>query len=302
MKQSKAEFKIGITVIIAIILLIMGVLWGKRVSLSAGKYQVYVHFTDVIGLDKGSAVMVNGIRRGEVDELMLQKEGVLVGVSLQQNVRLFTDARFEITNPELMSGKVVNIFPGLSGIEPEEGHIFHGETGSGMNELMKMSADLVDDVQHLLVVLEETVENINKTAGDPKLREAFVSSVNNLDESSQRTLEIITLNEDKLTQVMDNLVRSTEMIRGVLEDHADKIDRSITDFEQFTSKLNETADQLHLITTQLQSENGTLGLLLNDEEFAGSLRQTLTNLDSLIVQIREEGIQTNVSLFGRRKR
>ena len=302
MKQSKAEFKIGITVLIAMILLVLGILWGKRVSISAGRYQVYVYFDDVIGLDKGSAVMVNGIRRGKVDELILEKEGVLVGLSLQQDVKLFTDARFEITNPELMGGKVVNIFPGLSGIEPEASHLFQGETGSGMNELMKMSADLVDDVQHLLLVLEETVENINKTAGDPKLREAFVSSVNNLDESSQRTLEIITLNEDKLTQVMDNLVRSTEMIRDVLENHSEKIDRSISDFEQFTTKLNQTADQLQLITSKLQSEDGTVGMLLNDEAFAVSLRQTLADLDSLIVQIRKEGIQTNVSLFGRRKR
>jgi phospholipid/cholesterol/gamma-HCH transport system substrate-binding protein len=237
-----------------------------------------------------------------VDELILEKEGVLVGLSLEHSVKLYTDAHFQITNPELMGGKVVNIFPGVSEIEPDEGYVFQGETGSGMNELMEMSADLMDDVQHLLGVLEETVQNINRTAGDPKLREAFVSSVNNLDESSQRTLEIITLNEDKLTQVMDNLVRSTEMIRDVLEKHSEKIDRSISDFEQFTTKLNQTADELQVITEKLQSEKGTLGLLLNDEEFATSLRQTLLNLDSLIVQIREEGIQTNVSLFGRRNR
>jgi len=302
MEKKGSEIKIGVTILLALLFLILGILWGKQVRLTAGSFKVCVRFNNVVGLEQGAMVLVNGVRRGVVKELRLEQEGVIVCVAVQKSVTLYDDARFEVTSPELMGGKVINIFPGISGVKVAEDHVFTGEVASGMNELMKMSTDLVEDVKHLLAVLEITIENINKTAGDPRVREALLSSVHNLDESSERALELMTLNEGKLTQVMDNLVSSSTALRDLLVNNTEDINRAVNNFDVFISQLNELATGLNQITVRLQSEEGTLGYLINDDEFVGKLERTLTNLDSLILQIREEGIQTNVSLFGRRKR
>lgn len=302
MEKKGSEIKIGVTILLALLFLILGILWGKQVRLTAGSFKVCVRFNNVVGLEQGAMVLVNGVRRGVVKELQLEQEGVIVSLAVQKSVTLYDDARFEVTSPELMGGKVINIFPGISGVKAAEDYVFTGEVASGMNELMKMSTDLVEDVKHLLAVLEITIENINKTAGDPRVREALLSSVHNLDESSERALELMTLNEGKLTQVMDNLVSSSTALRDLLVNNTEDINRAVNNFDVFISQLNELATGLNQITVRLQSEEGTLGYLINDDEFVGKLERTLTNLDSLILQIREEGIQTNVSLFGRRKR
>ncbi len=302
MNKSRSEFKVGVTVLLGIACLVFGIMWGKQVSLTAGHYLTSVRFSDIAGLEGGAPVLVNGIRKGKVEELQLEQDGVIVHLSLESSVMLYGDARFEIASPELMSGKVINIFPGVSGDEPDDDYIFIGISGGGMNELMKMSSELVKDVKRLLNALEVTIENINKTAGDPRIQEAFLSSINNLDQSTERTLDLITLNEGKLTQMMDNLVRSTETIRDLLENHAEGIDGAVVDFEQFAAKLNESAERLNVLTKELQNEEGAFGMLISDEEFAASLKQTVSDLDSLIVQIKDEGIQTNISLFGKKKR
>lgn len=301
MKEPRSEFKIGLTVLIALATLIASIIWGKQFYFTTGTYTVDVRFQDIAGLDQGVSVLVNGVRRGKVNDLILLREGVIVRLAIQTSVVLNTDARFEIVSPELMGGKVVNVFPGVSGVQPPDGFLFEGSIGGGMNELMRRSSELVEDVKSLLHALEMTAENINKTAGDPRLQEALLSSVRNFDESSQRTLEFLTLNEGKLTQVMDNLVVSTEAIRELVEDRSDDIHEAVVDFDLFVSQLNELASKLDQVVTKLQSEEGTLGILLNDDELAVVLERTLVDLDSLVRQIKEEGIETNIHLFGRRR-
>jgi phospholipid/cholesterol/gamma-HCH transport system substrate-binding protein len=301
MKEPRSEFKIGLTVLLAFAILITSILWGKQFYFTTGTYTVDVRFQDIAGLDQGVSVLVNGVHRGKVSDLILLREGVIVRLAIQKSVVLYNDARFEIVSPELMGGKVVNVFPGISGEQPPDGFIFVGKVGGDMNELMRRSADLVNDVKSLLVALEMTAENINKTAGDPRLQEALLSSVRNFDESSQRTLEFLTLNEGKLTEVMDNLVVSTEAIRELVENRADDIHEAVIDFDLFVSQLNELAYKLDQVVTKLQSEDGTLGILLNDDDLAVTLERTLVDLDSLVRQIKDEGIETNIHLFGRRR-
>ncbi|TKJ41533.1 hypothetical protein CEE37_02930 [candidate division LCP-89 bacterium B3_LCP] len=302
MKDSHSEFKIGITVLTAIFILLAAIIWGKQVRLTSGTYEVDVRFKDISGLDQGVPVLVNGVHRGKVKDLILQRDAVIVRMALEESVVLYDDAHFEITSPELMGGKVVNIFPGVSTLIPEEGFVFQGEIGGDMNELMRRSSDLVADVKRLLNVLESTLQNINKTAGDPRLQEALASSVHNLDESSQRTLEFLTINEGKLTQVMDNLVVSSGAIRGLVENRSEDIEKAIAEMETFFLRLNTITSKLDQIATKLQSEDGTLGMLLNDDQLAISLQTTLADVDSLVKQIKDEGIETNIHLFGRKKR
>jgi phospholipid/cholesterol/gamma-HCH transport system substrate-binding protein len=301
MKKNYSEVKIGLTVILAMAILVGTIIWGKGYSLRAKSKIVSVRFVDIAGLEGGAFVLVNGLRKGQVKEFILEQEDVLVHLSVNENVKLYDDAVFEITSPDLMGAKVINIVPGISGKASAPGYVFQGKSGGGMNELMRMSSTLVDDVKRLLAVLEETAIAINKTAADPRLQEAFVSSVNNLDKSSQRTLELITVNEGKLNEVMDNLVVTTNSIRGLLERSNSDITQSVDQFHSFVEQLNDISRGVYQVVDMLQGHEGTLGQLINKGDLAGDMKRTLSGIDSLVAQIRAEGLQTNISLFGSRK-
>jgi len=301
MKKQYSELKVGVAVFTALLILILVIIWGKGCTLLARSRVLDVHFDDIGGLEQGAFVLVNGMRKGKVLEFILEQDGVRARCALDERVTLYEDARFEITATELMGSKVVNIWPGISGRIPGPATVFRGEGGGGMNQLMKMSANLVKDVQHLLGVLETTINNINKTAGDPHLQEAFVSSIRNLDSSSQRTLELITLNEGKLNQVMDNLVAASSNIREVVAANSEDINHTISDVHSLVAQLNEISTGLQQIVEKARGTDGTLGMLINDPNFAADLTQTLAGIDSLVQQIRDEGITTNINLFGKKK-
>ena len=302
MKKPYSELKIGLTVILALIILVGTIIWGKGYVLTAKSKTLDVRFEDVAGLEDGAFVLVNGLRKGRVEEFRLEQEDVLVHISVDERVKLYDDAIFEITSPDLMGAKVINIIPGLSGRIPASGFIFTGKSGGDMNTLMRMSSNLVVDVQRLLSVLEQTAININKTAGDPRLQEAFLSSVNNLDKSSQRTLELITINEGKLNEVMDNLVVTSNSIRNLVETNRNDVNHTISQIHSFTNDLNQISTGINQIVNRLQGDEGSLGQLINQGDLAADLKRTLNGIDSLVTQIREEGLQTNISLFGSKKK
>jgi phospholipid/cholesterol/gamma-HCH transport system substrate-binding protein len=302
MKKTTNEFKIGLTVLIALGLLLFGILWGKQVSLTSDSYKVDIRFRDIAGLEPGAPVLVNGVNRGRVTDLILQQEGVIVRLALVNTVTLYNDAKFEISTPELMSAKVISISPGISGVKQPSNYVWQGEVARGMSDLMKVSADLVQDVKRLLNVLEVTATNINETAGDPHLRQALLSSVNNLEQSSQRTLEFISVSEGKFNQVVDNLVVSSDNLKNLLASNTEPITAAIADVNVLTARLNNAAFKIDAVMAKLQTTDGTLGTLINDEKLVTDLQKTVNDLDSLIIQIREQGINTHISLFGRKKK
>ncbi|RJP76555.1 MAG: MCE family protein [Candidatus Zixiibacteriota bacterium] len=302
MKKSYSELRVGLTVLLATVIVVSVILWGKGYSLSAQYRDRLVRFDDVAGLEEGAFVLVNGLRKGRVAEFILEQRGVLVRLSLNDRVKLYTDARFEITSPELMGAKVVNIQPGISGRTPPADTVFYGESGGGMNELLKMSTDLAGNVDSLLDVLQITINNINKTAGDPRVQEAFLSAVRNLDQSTEHTLELIRINEGKLTEVMNDLVATTGTVRQLVEQNSSEIDNTVDDIHSFVAQMREISNDLDQIVGALRSQDGTLGQLIYNGETITTLNRTLTSVDSLVEEIRESGITTNINLFGSRRK
>ncbi|MFH1861374.1 MAG: hypothetical protein ABH878_01060, partial [bacterium] len=68
MKKPLSEAKVGITVLLALAILVVSILWGKQVRLTTGAVEFNVLFDDIVGLEKGAVVLVNGMKKGRVKE------------------------------------------------------------------------------------------------------------------------------------------------------------------------------------------------------------------------------------------
>src|SRR5438093_12592539 len=103
------EFKVGLTVLIAILVLIVSVVWLKDISLHERKRLYVLSFTNTGGLAASDEVQVNGIRKGQVRDMKLAGDRVLVDLELSRDVRLTRDSRVSIRNVGLMGEKVIAI-------------------------------------------------------------------------------------------------------------------------------------------------------------------------------------------------
>lgn len=302
MKRKYSELKIGIISLIALIILITAIMWGKGVKMLANTRTLTVQFDDIAGLEPGAFVLVNGMKKGKVLDFKLLQEGVFVHLAVASDVKIYSDARFVITATDLMGSKLINITPGHSGIELTPDAVYRGENGGGITRLMDSSTLLTEKVERLLDVLETTASNINTTVGDPQLREMLFASVRNLDESTEKTRDLLRANAVKLSEILDNLVMTSAGLRELIVENGDEINQTVTDARALITQLNEVASELDTVVGWMQSDNSTIGSLLTSDRMAVKLEKTICDLDSLVNQIRDEGIRTRISLFGKRKR
>jgi phospholipid/cholesterol/gamma-HCH transport system substrate-binding protein len=73
------------------------------------------------------------------------------------------------------------------------------------------------------------------------------------------------------------------------------------DVDQTMRKVNATLDNVEQFTAQLNSNNGSLGLLMRDKSLYNNLNATMLSADSLLTNLREHPKRyVHFSLFGKK--
>jgi len=75
-------------------------------------YSVNVFFDNVEGLQEKSEVIANGVSVGEVEEMALHKNGVVVTLSINKKHKIPVNSTFKLFEPALMSYKKIEITTG----------------------------------------------------------------------------------------------------------------------------------------------------------------------------------------------
>jgi len=297
MNRTRAEIRVGITILAALVVLVGGIMWGKGYKITSSRYLRVIYFDNISGLDKGARVLVNGVNKGKVDAIDLFPEHVRVRVLLDNDVTLYSDARIYIDAPELMGGKVVSIFPGTSGIHVPPDSALYGSPGIGINELMAIAGGMKDDVKNLLSNLNTTLTSINQTVGDPEIKQNLRSSLTNLSQASHRLDRLLEETAPHISSTAVVLDSSVRHVKSVMDAQEHKALSALDNIESITSDLKVTLADLRDIASAIRNREGTVGKLLYEPNLYQRVDSTLMHLDSLIVKFQREGIHTHVHLF-----
>ena len=299
MNKRGAEIRVGITLLVALIVLVGGIMWGKGYKIKAERYPRVIHFSTISGLETGARVLVNGVNKGKVDDINLYPDHVEVRIQLDKDVILYNDAKIFIDSPELMGGKVISIFPGSSGIHASPEVPLKGSPAVGMTELMAMAGDMRDDVQDLLVNLNTTLISINETIGDPKVRENLQSSLKHLDQASQKLDRLIEESSPHIASAATVLDSTVRKAKSLITEHEQTAVQTLDNLSTVSVDLKEAIRDLKDITATVKSGEGTLGKLVYEETLYQRIDSTLVHVDSLIAKFQREGVQTKIHLFGK---
>src|SRR5580765_7997066 len=117
MTSRRTEIQVGLTVLVALAVLLWGVTWLRDMSLQRKVHVWHVRFPQTGGLSASDEVQVNGMRKGDVAGVKLQGDHVIVDLALDTDVRLTTDSRVAIRNVGMMGEKVIAVDLRSSGVE-----------------------------------------------------------------------------------------------------------------------------------------------------------------------------------------
>jgi phospholipid/cholesterol/gamma-HCH transport system substrate-binding protein len=130
------EVKVGLTVLIALAVLLGGVAWLKDFQFQRSTRVWKVWFPQTGGLSKSDEVQVNGLRKGSVHKVHLTGNGVIVDLALAREVQLTHDSDVAIRNLGLMGEKVIAVDLRSTGAPWTERDTILGVYDRGIPEVM----------------------------------------------------------------------------------------------------------------------------------------------------------------------
>lgn len=297
MSRHASEIKVGLAVLAAFVVLIVGIMWGKGIKFRAERYPIIVHFQNSGGLENGALVLVNGVPKGKVTRITLAPDHVAVRCLIDKDVRLLTDYRISIETVQLMSGKVVTIIPGTEGHPVNTDIPLRGLPSMGISDVVALIEEFSDDFKMVLANMNSVLLHLDLIVGDSLNRVHLSRSLANLDRSSAETVKLIAENRESLSRTIMSLQKTLEILEGVAGRSEGKLDRSLAQFDTTTALLQALVGDLRGITGSIQAGEGTIGRLVTDPELYNRLVTTTADLDSLIEKIRRRGISTRIVLF-----
>lgn len=299
--QRKTELKVGIAVIVGIILFIWILTWAKTFSLSATDKNLLVKFNNVSGLEIGDEVTINGVKKGFVDDLKIEQDQVVVKLSIENDAQLKEDAVFRIAMLDLMGGKKVEIYPGLSAESIDYSKIHSGTYTADIATVMSMVGGIQDDFNSSVKDIKITLNALNNYLTDKNLNDNIKSSVNNLNEASKKLNLMMDENRDNLKKLLSNSVELSEEAKTFLTKNKDDLNSSFQDMKKLIAETNSLISKVNEFADEIKTKRNNLGKLFYDEELYNNLTKSITQLNELsqliLDQLKGDGFKVDADIF-----
>ncbi|MGB7392878.1 MAG: MlaD family protein [Pricia sp.] len=306
MKLSR-EIKTGIIVVGGILLFVLGFSYLKSSPLFEDGRMLYAVYEDVGGLQVGTPVTINGLVVGNVNGIKFKDRGGALAVSftVKNDFGFSKNSPAELYDTGIIGGKGIQIKPVFDGAATaKSGDTLPSEIQPGLTQLL----------QTQLTPLQRKVEDAVTNA------DSLLVNVNEvLDPTAKKDLRE-TLGG--LNRTVASFQKSADALNRILNGNEEKLSKSLTNFEALTSnfaklsdslnnaglnrtfaKLESAVSSLDNLVAQMDSGDGTLGKLMNDEKLYNNLNSASRELDLLLQDLRLNPKRyVNVSVFGKKQK
>ena len=297
MKLTK-EIKIALVAIVGILVMYFGINFLKGMNLFSTNNAYYMTFDDIQGLGASTPIYADGYKVGTVDgmEYDYKENGpIKVKVDINKDLRIPQGSKAEIVK-DLMGNLQVNLLLANNPRERiEPGGVIPGAVNGGM---MDKAANLIPVVEKMLPKLDSILTSVNALLADP----ALAASLHNVETITSN----LTVSTRELNTLMAGLNKQVPgMVRkanGVL-DNTNRLTANLAslDVQGTLNRVNQTLESAHQFTEKLNSNQGSLGLLMNDTRLYDNLTSTMSHADSLVIDLKAHPKRyVHFSVFGRK--
>lgn len=312
MRISK-EMKAGAIAVLAIVafMVMFQFMRGKNLFITDNVY--YVTYDNVEGLKRSSEVSINGLKVGQVDEIIPKTDDngkiyFLVKMLVNPDFTFSKNSTVEITDSGLMSPKILSINVVYGNPIAQNGDTLQS---SKSTDPLKTMANEIAPLSSQLKTVLKTVDSLGVNANkvfDDRNRQQIVALLINLNQAVSAlqgtigyTNSLVRNNDPRLQSVLTNadkaMINANTAIGkyGALAESVDtqQLNRTIANLDITVNKLNN-------LVNGIEKGEGTLGKVIKDEKVYRNLEETTGNLNKLILDIQNNPKRyVNFSVFGK---
>ncbi|NOY76875.1 MAG: MCE family protein [Calditrichaeota bacterium] len=306
------ESRVGALILVAFIVLIIAIFSvGQQQKVFGEKVRYKILFSNINGLHRGDAVMLNGVNVGYVERIQfpedLSKQSIEVTIRVQKDIhnRIREDSEARIGSLSLVTTRFVSLSMGSASSPPlPPGSYIRAAKSIGYEDVLSSSDVVIQNIGTIAENLQKIVANISEGKGllgnlITQPNPEFQETLSNLQKTS-RDLKVLLAQAKagkgalgymlsdtvNVAKTVENLRETSERLNRVskqLENSQSLIGKLLNDPKYGKSVAKNLADVLQSlknITAKIDSGKGTLGAMVNDPEMYWALRDALYGVES----------------------
>lgn len=306
------EQKVGAFFLLALVTLGLLTLEAEKITFG-GRTELRSRFPAVNGLAVGDPVTLGGVKIGQVSQVEVAEQDVLVTMDIDRGISVKEDARAAVRMDSLMGGRYLSIefgSPGAAAVKT--GGEIRSISSSDFDEIVHKANLIADDIQLLVRNLNKNQERVLGNLGDimEKNKEGISDLINTIGEmgpvmkgtfgnmkkitddaaAGRGTVGKLFKDDQLYNQALDitkNLSSASKRIDLILANNEGKIGTAIEGWADLGTSLKETSAGLKSIVTKLDKGQGTLGKLINDDALYVETKRVVQKIGSAVDQIKD---------------
>ncbi|MBP3192821.1 MlaD family protein [Natronogracilivirga saccharolytica] len=296
MKKIHNEIKIGLTIVIAMLIAIIGFRLMQDIPIFRPSLQLNTSFERVDGISAGSSVYMSGVKIGSVNRVRLEgPDSVLVVMNLSYTEGVPVGSKAFIESSDLIGGKRIRIqFSRETEMVEDGGYIEGVYERTGIEELEHFADEIRPGVtrstESLAEVLEE-VDQLLKDGGRENINQALVA----LNSSSQQVNTLLERRSEDLDQSIVSLRKFMANLDTLSHGRQTQLDEILINLETTSKELGLISEELGGVSTELNtmmqninSGDGTVGRLIQDPSLYENLDSLAINLKNISRKMEED--------------
>lgn len=295
MKRYSKEVKIGVTFIISVLLLYIGINFLKGSNVFTNENTYYTVLSNAGGVAPSSVISTNGYQIGTVKDVeydFTHPNRIVLTLSITESLRIPKGSRAYLLN-ELLGGVSIDLR-----LADNREYYENGDTiGSGnAHGLMgQVENEMLPHINSILPKIDSLITAINTIATNPSLNK----TLNNIESISSKLNTTVDefngLMHNDIPELMSNLQSTSNNVNEITNGLA------TNDYAQTIARIDSTVTNLHYLSSALTNNNSNIGQLLNDTMLYHNINEICTNINVLIEDVKTNPSRyINISVFGKK--
>ena len=297
MKFFTKEVQIACVAIVALIVLFFGLNFLKGLNIFSKSNTYYLQFADASGLSTSSPVYANGFKIGVVEDVRYDFEHankITAKVGLDKQMRVPEGSQAVISS-DMLGNIKINLVLGQNPLKLlEQGDTIMGHVELGM---MAKVAEMVPAIEAMMPKIDSILTSLNALLADPALANTM-HNVEGMTANLNRTSTDLRMLSASLGRNVPAMMVKADSVLGNTQQLTTNL--AAIDVASMTAKVNQTLANVEEMTKKLNSNEGTLGLLMRDPTLYTNLSNTAADADSLLKDLRKHPKRyVHFSVFGK---
>jgi len=291
------EMKIGLVVIAAIIIAVIGFRIMRDQPIFRQSKILYTTFDRVDALLPGSVVHIKGLKIGSVKgiEYQVEADNMLVTLNITGTIPIPVGSKVKLVPPEVFGAVSVEIVRSNNSQMVEWESFLEGVTEQGLIEKFSEKGDVIaDELTISLKNLNSMMVKIDSSLYSDN-RDKIGNTLSSFEKTGKDVQELISKRKHDIDSMIVSMSNVAQNFDQLTEGNKAEVDSMITslknassELEKLSKGLNKTTLSLNDILEKINEGSGTLGKMINDESLYTNMDSLSFNLNELVKNIQKD--------------